>query len=62
MKEVTMKKWDCEICGYVYDESIGSLRDGVAEGTAFTDLPEDWVCPDCQMGKEYFVQQETLSI
>ena len=38
-----MKKYQCTICGYVYDEEV--------EGTKFEDLPEDWVCPLCGVGK-----------
>lgn len=54
-----MSQWECDICGYVYDPASGSLRDGVAPGTAFAELPDDWVCPDCQMGKEHFAETST---
>ncbi len=53
-----MANWECDICGYVYEESAGSLRDGVRPGTAFDALPADWVCPDCQMGREHFHRVE----
>ncbi|WP_185236635.1 rubredoxin [Teredinibacter franksiae] len=46
--------WECGICGYLYDKSKGSARDGIKPGTPFSELPEDWVCPDCQVGQEFF--------
>lgn len=52
-----MSKWECEICGFVYDPEIGLKRDNIKPGTDFDDIDDDWVCPDCQVGKEYFVQQ-----
>lgn len=57
-KAITTNKMECEICGYIYDESKGSLRDGISPGTTFDDIPEDWVCPDCQVGKEYFCETD----
>ena len=42
-----MKKYVCVICGYIYDPAEGDPDQGVKPGTAFDDLPEDWVCPDC---------------
>ena len=50
-----MKKYVCEPCGYVYDPEIGDPDNGIAPGTAFEDLPEDWVCPICGVGKDMFV-------
>lgn len=49
-----MKKFKCEVCGYVYDPAIGDLDNDIAPGTSFEDLPDDWVCPLCQEGKEVF--------
>jgi len=40
-----MEKYVCQLCGYVYDPELGDPDAGVAAGTAFADLPEDWVCP-----------------
>lgn len=57
-KERLMKKYVCGPCGYVYDPAIGDPDNGVAAGTAFEDLPEDWVCPECGVGKEYFEPEE----
>ena len=49
-----MDKWVCTICGYVYDPEVGDPDAGIEPGTAFEDLPEDWVCPDCGVGKDMF--------
>ena len=49
-----MKKYVCDPCGYVYDPELGDPDNGIAPGTAFEDLPEDWVCPICGVGKEEF--------
>lgn len=49
-----MKKYKCVICGYVYDPTAGDPDNGIAPGTAFEDLPADWVCPLCGVGKEDF--------
>ena len=40
-----MKKYKCEVCGYIYDPQLGDPDNGIEPGTAFEDLPEDWVCP-----------------
>ena len=50
----TMQKYVCNLCGYIYDPEIGDPDNGVAAGTAFADLPEDWVCPDCGAGVDDF--------
>ena len=49
-----MKKYLCDVCDYVYDPELGDPENGVAPGTAFEDLPEDWVCPDCGVDEEDF--------
>ena len=49
-----MAKWECMVCGYVYDPAIGDPENGVAPGTAFEDLPDDWVCPACGAAKDMF--------
>lgn len=49
-----MKKYVCVVCGYVYDPAIGIPEEGIAPGTAFEDLPDDWVCPDCGVAKADF--------
>lgn len=52
-----VNKYVCEPCGYVYDPEIGDPDSGVAAGTAFEDLPEDWVCPVCAVGKDLFTKE-----
>jgi rubredoxin len=49
-----MNKYVCNICGYIYDPSIGDPDGGIAAGTSFEDIPGDWVCPQCGVGKEDF--------
>ena len=49
-----MEKWECTVCGYVYDPAEGDTDSGIAAGTAFEDLPDDWVCPDCGVTKDMF--------
>ena len=49
-----MSKFQCSICGYVYDPEKGDPDNGVAPGTAFADIPDDWVCPDCGADKSMF--------
>jgi len=51
-------KWVCSVCGYEYDEEVGDPDNGIAAGTKFEDLPEDFVCPDCGVGKEEFTSVE----
>ncbi len=48
------KKYECVLCGYIYDEEIGWPDDGIAPGTKWEDVPEDWMCPDCGAGKDDF--------
>ena len=49
-----MKKYICSICGYVYDEAVGDLNNGIAPGTKWEDVPDDWVCPECGAGNDQF--------
>jgi rubredoxin len=49
-----MDKYVCTACGYIYDPAIGDTDNGIPAGTSFDDLPDDWVCPECGVGKEYF--------
>lgn len=49
-----MKKFVCTVCGWEYDEAEGYAEGGILPGTAFEDLPEDFVCPLCGVGKEDF--------
>ncbi len=52
-----MKKYICDTCGYVYDPEVGDPDNGIEPGTAFEDLPEDWVCPLCGVGKDEFSEE-----
>ncbi|MGE8500046.1 MAG: rubredoxin [Pseudomonas sp.] len=49
-----MKKWQCVVCGLIYDEREGWPDDGIAAGTRWEDVPGDWLCPDCGVGKMDF--------
>ncbi len=49
-----MQKYVCEVCGYVYDPAQGDPEAGVAPGTAFDDLPDNWTCPVCGASKDEF--------
>ena len=48
------KKYVCNVCDWVYDPETGDPENGIEQGTAFEDLPEDWVCQLCGVGKEDF--------
>lgn len=54
-----VKKWMCIVCGLIYDESEGWPDDGIAAGTRWEDVPDDWACPECGVGKEDFEMIET---
>ena len=53
-----MQKYICDICGYIYDPEVGDPDNGIASGTAFEDIPEDWVCTLCGGGKAEFSETE----
>lgn len=53
-----MDKYLCMVCGYVYDPEIGDPDSGVAPGTKFEDIPDDWVCPSCGVTKDDFEKME----
>ncbi len=57
-----MSKWECIVCGLVYDEKEGWPDDGIAPGTRWEDVPEDWLCPDCGVGKEDFELLEEAEV
>ncbi len=54
MEEIKMQKYLCIACGYVYDPEEGDSISGIEPGTAFEDLPDDWTCPMCGVGKDQF--------
>jgi rubredoxin len=49
-----MEKWECQVCGYIYDPEKGDPDNGVEPGTSFKDIQEDWVCPECGASKDEF--------
>ena len=49
-----MAKWKCKVCDYIYDPANGDPDNNIPAGTSFEDLPNDWVCPECGVGKEEF--------
>jgi len=53
-KGVTMKTWQCIVCGFIYDEAKGLPEDGIAPGTVWDDVPTNWECPDCGVSKSDF--------
>jgi rubredoxin len=54
LRRPRMTKYICTVCDYVYDPEVGDPDNGVAPGTAFEDLPDDWVCPECGVDKDEF--------
>ena len=52
-----MDTYICDVCGWVYDPAVGDEEGGIAPGVAFEDLPDDWVCPVCGVGKDQFSKQ-----
>ncbi len=53
-----MNKWECLVCGYIYDPQEGDPDNDIEPGTAFKDLPDDWVCPECGAEKDQFEELE----
>ncbi|KKB62046.1 rubredoxin [Robbsia andropogonis] len=53
-EDVAFKQWVCVICGWIYDEEAGLPEEGIAPGTRFEDIPDDWRCPLCDVGKADF--------
>lgn len=51
---IIMQKYFCNPCGYTYDPEKGDPEHGIAPGTAFEDIPDDWVCPVCGVSKDMF--------
>lgn len=51
---ITLQKWQCKVCPYVYDPELGDPDNGIPPGTSFEDLPDDWLCPECVLGKGVF--------
>lgn len=57
-EENKMKKYVCDVCGYIYDEAAGDPDNGIEPGTKWEDVPDDFVCPLCGVGKDEFSEVE----
>jgi len=58
MSETPYRKFECIICGFIYDEAEGLPDDGIPPGTRWQAIPEDWECPDCGIAKSEFEMME----
>ena len=56
-KEGCAMKYICSACGFVYDEELGDPENGIEPGTKFEDLPDDYECPVCGVGKDMFEEE-----
>lgn len=54
VNETSYKVWMCIICGWIYNEATGAPEEGLAPGTRWEDVPDDWACPDCGASKDDF--------
>ncbi|EKE77995.1 rubredoxin [Gallaecimonas xiamenensis] len=50
------RKFECTVCGHIYDEEQGEPEEGIAPGTLWDDIPDDWVCPECGAAKADYVE------
>ena len=57
-RALRLDKWECTVCGYIYDPEIGDPEHGIKSGTSFEDLPDNWLCPVCGAPKDQFVKKE----
>lgn len=57
-EQPNMRKWECIVCGFIYEEALGLPEDGIAPGTAWEDIPDDWECPECGVSKDDFEMVE----
>ena len=53
-----LRKWQCFFCGFIYDQAVGMPEDGIMPGTAWGDIPDDFICPDCGAAKSDFLMLE----
>jgi rubredoxin len=58
VERMKMDKWECSVCGYIYDPELGDPEHNIPAGTLFEQLPEDWVCPVCGAAKSQFVKKQ----
>jgi rubredoxin len=54
IKQIKMRRYVCSGCYFTYDPEIGLPKDGILPGTAFADIPDSWICPDCGLSKAAF--------
>jgi rubredoxin len=57
-----MKKWQCLVCGFIYDEKEGLPEEGIVAGTRWEDIPDDWLCPECGVGKSDFEMSDITDV
>lgn len=55
-KRKDMDKYQCNVCGYIYDPATGDPTQNIPPGTPFESLPDDWTCPECGAGKDEFTK------
>ena len=53
-RRAIMRKWQCLVCSFVYFEAKGLPEEGIPPGTSWDEIPDDWMCPECGVGKEDF--------
>lgn len=53
-----LRKWQCMTCGFIYDEALGLPDEGIAAGTRWGEIPDDWLCPECATPKSDFEMVE----
>jgi rubredoxin len=58
LRRFSMESYVCIVCGYIYDPEVGDVDNDIAPGTSFEDIPDDWVCPLCGVGKDEFEKVE----
>jgi rubredoxin len=56
-----MKKYECAICGFIYDEALGLPEEGIVAGTLWEEIPDDWECPECGVSKADFDMVEMVA-
>ena len=56
--DIPYKTWECTVCGFIYDERLGLPEEGIASGTRWEEIPDDWKCPDCGVAKADFTMRE----
>ena len=57
-----MERYKCPVCGHIYDPAEGDPKSGIAPGTGFEDLPEDWKCPVCRTKKAKFQPELSVAV